>query len=204
MVGADVAAGRDLFFEVKPQRRRRAIGMYRVLLTLIVVDTFFLAVVLILGATLQSPTDVNRHYLLGLFASMATCFIHCLVLFYLIGTGKEVREAAADVPGLSEHYVAWTRRQKARAFPAASFAIVLMVLAVLMGGEVHSRLLGSSDGQSLPLRGIPLWWIHVLSVGAAIVSSAWAFVVELDVVRENRRGIQLLNEKLARLEAEGA
>ena len=154
-----------------------------------------------LGSTLGTALEVNRHYLLGLLVSTLTCFIHCLVLFDLIGTGGDVREAVEEHPDLSAEYGAWVRRQKARAFPAACFAIVFMVVAVLMGGEVHSRLIAASGGADLPLRGVPFWWVHLLFVVAAVLSSAFAFRVELEVVKENRRGILSLNEELERRQA---
>ena len=170
--------------------------MYPVLLTLIVLDVLLIAVEVAFGITLERPEDVNRHYLLGLLVSMYTCFIHCLVLFYLIGTGKDIRDAVEDHKDLAAEYFPWTNRQKRRAFPPACFALALMVFAALMGGEVHSRLLGGlSDGQ-LPLRGIALWWIHLMAVVAAVALSGYAFVVELAVVRANRDAIDRINAEL--------
>jgi amino acid transporter len=157
--------------------------MYPVLLAFIAIDSLLIALAVTLGSTLTTALEVNRHYLLGLLVSTLTCFIHCLVLFYLIGTGSDVR------------------RQKVRAFPAACFAIVFMVLAVLMGGEVHSRLIAAAAGADLPLRGVPFWWVHLVLVAAAVLSSAHAFRVELEVVKENRRGILALNEELQRRQA---
>lgn len=171
--------------------------MYAVLLTFIVLDVLLIAVEVTLGIALERSADVNRHYLLGLLVSMYTCFIHCLVLFYLIGTGKDVREAVEDHSDLKAEYFPWTNRQKRRAFPPACFALALMVFATLMGGEVHSRLLvGLTDGQ-LPLRGIPMWWIHLVAVVAAIAASGYAFFVELAVVRDNRDAIDRINTELA-------
>ena len=179
--------------------------MYPVLLTLILLDALLIAVEVTLGITLTGPRDVNRHYLLGLLVSMFTCFIHCLVLFYLIGTGKDIRDAVEDHSDLAEEYFPWTNYQKRRAFPPACFALALMVFAALMGGEVHSRLLGAMVDDVLPLRGVSAWWVHLVAVVAAVLTSAYAFVVELAVVRDNRAAIGRINAELARREgpAEG-
>ena len=177
--------------------------MYRVLQVLVVLDIVLLAVGVALGAEVHSTETMGRHFLVGLFITIFTCFIHCLVLFYLIGTGTDIREAVQGHDGLREEYVPWTRRQKRRAFPPACFAIAFMILAALLGGEVHSRLLGgiSEDGV-LPFRDIPFWWIHVAALAVAILLSLYAFWVELSVVRENRRAIDAINLELARREAD--
>jgi hypothetical protein len=79
-----------------------------------------------------------------------------------------------------------------------------MIVATLMGGEVHSRLLAVDGGETLPFRGIPAWWVHGALVAAAVLLSGWAFVVEVAVVRENRGAIQEINAELERRERERA
>lgn len=174
--------------------------MYIVLFTLVVLDLALMALTATLGMTLETGLDFNRHYLAGLLVSTFTCFIHCLVLFYLIGTGKDVRDAVEDVPALAKKYFSWTRRQKVRAFPPACFALVLMILAALMGGEVHSRLLAEHEDGVLPVRGVAFWWVHLVTVVLAVGASVYAFWVELAVVRENRQTIDVLNAELEQAE----
>ena len=177
--------------------------LHAVLRILIVLDLVILAGTAALGMTLSDSASIYRHYVLGMAASMFTCFIHVLVLFYLIGTGKDIRDAVEGQPDLVETYVPLTRLLKRRVFPAACFAIALMVVATLMGGEVHSRLLAADGGRTLPVRGITAWWVHLVFVALALIASAIAFQVEVAAARETRKAIESLNAELARREKGG-
>jgi len=83
-------------------------------------------------------------------------------------------------------------------FPAATFATVLTILATLLGGEVHSRILAIDGGATLPLRTVSAWWVHLVLVLAALLANGYAFVVEVATVRENRLGIEEINRRLSR------
>lgn len=175
--------------------------LYRVLAVFIFIDLGLMAFTATLGATLAGKESMLTHFKLGLLTSSFTCFIHVLVLFYLIGTGKDVRNAAEDYPELYARFDPWTRELKRRVFPPACFAMVLMVVATLLGGEVHSRILVADRGETLPFRGVTAWWVHLLFVVLAVGSSGWAFWAEYAAVKENRRGIDELNAELGRREA---
>ena len=77
--------------------------LHAVLRRLIVLDIVLLAGTAALGMTLSDSASIYRHYVLGMAASMFTCFIHVLVLFYLIGTGKDIRDAVEGAPDLWRH-----------------------------------------------------------------------------------------------------
>lgn len=169
---------------------------YRALLVLIFLDLLLLGFTATLGITLDGREALLRHFSMGLLSSSFTCFIHVLCLFYLIGTGKDVRNAIEDHEDLRARFLPWTRVQKRRVFPPACFAIALIIVATLMGGEVHSRILAVDGGQTLPLRGVTAWWIHLLLVILALATSGWAFWAEVTTLKENRRGIEELNREL--------
>ena len=171
--------------------------LYIVLRFLIILDAAFIAGTVTLGIALGDAESILRHYVAGLLTCIFTCLLHVLVLFYFIGTGKDIREAVEKDPALREEYVPWTRAQKNKVFPAATLAIILIIVATLMGGEVHSRILAYNGGAILPLRAVPAWWVHLLLVLGAIVVNAYAFLVEVAAVRENRRGIEDLNLRLS-------
>jgi hypothetical protein len=40
-------------------------------------------------------TDVSRHIAIGFFSAMATLLAHSMMMFYLIGKGKAVKDAMA-------------------------------------------------------------------------------------------------------------
>jgi len=173
------------------------VPLYVVLIALIAVDTVLVGLTASLGVALDGREAMMRHFVMGLATAMFTCFIHVLVLFYLIGTGKDIRDAVADDPELNERYLPWTRAQKRRAFPPACLAIALVIVATLMGGEVHSRVIAFDGGVTLPFRTLPAWWIHLACVIAALAANGYAFYAEVLAVKENRRGIDEINRRLA-------
>ena len=172
--------------------------LYAVLIVFIALDGAFIAATALMGLTLNDSASIYRHYLAGMLTAMMTCFIHVLVLFYLIGTGKDIRDAVEDHPDLKERYFPWTRAQKRRVFPAACFAIALIVVAALMGGEIHSRILAAGGGEAFPIRTLTGWWVHLLFVLLAIGVTGYAFAAEVGAVKENRRVILELNDELER------
>ncbi len=188
--------------------------MHLVLFSLIVIDCALIAFTSFLGITLgftEGTEAMTRHLLMGLFSAMLTCFIHVLVMFYLIGTGKDVRDAVEDHDELKERFVPLTRQLKRRAFPVATLGISLVIIAALMGGEVHGRII-HLDGElptggevhsliirpagELPFREVTAWWVHLVFVVAAVASNVCAFCVELRVVKENRGAIDEINRVL--------
>ncbi len=175
--------------------------LYRVLTVLIILDGLLLAFTATLGIALDGRETMMRHFTFALLTSSFTCFIHVLCLFYLIGTGKDVRDAVEEHEDLRAKFVPWTRSQKRRLFPPACFAVTLIIVATLMGGEVHSRVLSVDSGKTLPFREVTGWWVHLLFVILALGVSAWAFWAEIVTVKENRRGIEELNRELAAREA---
>ncbi len=171
--------------------------LYRVLIVLVMMAIGLIVFTTAQGLILDGREAMLLHFMLGLLTSSFTCFIHVLVLFYLIGTGKDIRDAVEDHEDLRERFVPWTRQQKRRVFPAACLAIVLMILATLMGGEVHSRVIAQGGGATLLFRGVTAWWVHGLLAAAAILANGWAFYAEVATARENRRAIEELNAALA-------
>jgi uncharacterized BrkB/YihY/UPF0761 family membrane protein len=178
--------------------------LYIALSVLVAVACALMAWTAAAGLTLDGQQAMMSHFALGLATSIVVCFIHVLCLFYFIGTGKDIREAVAEEPDLCERFLPWTRQQKRRVFPLACLAIALMIFATLMGGEVHSRLLGVDGGRTLPFRGVTAWWLHGLSVLVAMMVSIVAFLAEIRAVRDNRRAIEEINAALERRQAPDA
>lgn len=174
--------------------------LYFVIIFLVALDGLILAATAAVGFTLDGKPAMDLHFKLGLLSSFLTCFIHVLVLFYFIGTGKDIRDAVDDHPQLAARFVPWTRAQKRRVFPPACFSLAFIILATLLGGEVHSRILAAGGGTELPFRGVTAWWIHLVLVIAALLSSGFAFYIEIAAARDNRRAIEELNRSLTATE----
>ena len=95
--------------------------MSRILLTLIVFDAAALAYTLALGLGLDDAVSIRDHLLAGMLASLLIIFTHVLVIFYLIGTGMDIREAVEEDEELSKKFIPLTRRLKKQVFPWACF-----------------------------------------------------------------------------------
>src|SRR5262245_17369363 len=79
------------------------------------------------GLTDPDSRTFHVHFLCGLFASVATLLVHCLIFTYLLGTGRWVREVtlAYDLPDAPLYKT--TRELKRRAFPPALFAMLATI-----------------------------------------------------------------------------
>jgi len=166
-----------------------------VLSVIILVDVGALAYTIGDGLGLATIEATRHHMLAGVLTTILLVFTHSLVLFYLIGTGIDIREAVGVDEELSRRYVPLTRRLKRQVFPIACLAALLASVAALFGAEVHSRLIvaaGAVDAP-LPLRGVSVWWLHLAIVIGAVVTNLWAFVCELRATWSNRAAIAAIN-----------
>ncbi len=145
-----------------------------VTLGLIGIDAFLLSVAVHLGLRcfLGDYAALNGHILWGLFAAFFTCFIHCMTMFYLVGTGKDVQRAIRDHPDLQQKYLARLRDFKWDVHPYATFASIFMIAAASLGAAVHT-------GQ------IPRW-THFSAVLLALVFNVLTFFKEYITVHKNR------------------
>ena len=169
--------------------------MPQTLLTLILFDAAALVYALALGLGLSDAVSVREHLLAGMLASVLIIFTHVLVIFYLIGTGMDIREAVEEDDSLAKKYVDFTRRLKKKVFPLACSAILLIIVASLLGAEVHSRLIPAPGAEAvLPLRQVGGWWVHLAFSLLALCVNAAAFVAEFRAVRKNRGAIEEINE----------
>ena len=64
--------------------------MRGILSVLIVFEVLFIAGTSYLGIVVSNAQNTNAHAVAGLLASVFTMFVHCLVMFYLIGSGKDI------------------------------------------------------------------------------------------------------------------
>ena len=173
--------------------------MPQILLTLILFDAAALAYTLFLGLGLDDAVSIRDHLLAGMMASVLIIFTHVLIIFYLIGTGMDIREAVEEDEELSKKFIPLTRRLKKQVFPWACFSILLIIVASLLGAEVHSRLIPGPGGGaevSMPLRQVGGWWVHLVFSLLALGMNAFAFVAEFRAVTRNRGAIEEINVEL--------
>jgi len=123
-------------------------------------------------------TDIPRHILFGFFSVMVMLLAHSMMMFYLIGKGKAVKDAMA------EHGLAgdWYRRIAAARKPVFSIG------TLAMGVTMVAAILGASvDVKVLP----PI--VHAYIAYAAIISNVAALRIEVLALAESSRIVDEVN-----------
>ena len=112
-------------------------------------------------------SDVSRHISFGFFSTMVLLLAHSMMMFYLIGKGKAVKDAMAENSLTGDYY----RRLAAAAKPV--FSIGTLAMAVTM----TAAIIGASvDTGVMP----PI--VHAMIAYAAIASNVAAVKIEVDAL----------------------
>jgi 4-hydroxybenzoate polyprenyltransferase len=145
------------------------------------------AAVLGYGLTGTLGPAMQRHVLVALASCLLLLFSHCWIMFYLIGTGKAIKEAVKE-HGLEQKLVEDTKRFKNVSYPWLMLAMATAMATFILGG-------GAATGSLPP-------WIHHVLFYATLLSQVRALQVEWRVLEENERLMAHLDRRLATLAAE--
>jgi hypothetical protein len=142
----------------------------------------------VMGYLLSSPTDADmpRHVLVGLASSLLLLFSHCWIMFYLIGTGKAIKEAVKESglePAAAEAIIEETKRFKNESYPSLMLAMGLVMATFILGGGVATGSVPS--------------WIHHALFYAAVLVQAYSLRIEWRVLGENERLMVDVDRRLA-------
>jgi hypothetical protein len=109
------------------------------------------AVTAAFGYGVHSPGDpgMPRHIVAALASSLLLMLSQCWILFYLLGTGKVIRDAVRE-GGLDPAPLAASRHLRRVCYPALLLAMTLVLATFLVGGQVAGK-------------GAPAWVHHALS-----------------------------------------
>lgn len=124
---------------------------------------------------LASPQHVATHIFIALATVIAGLFSQSMTMFFFIGTGRQLKDkthatnAEADVR-------AATRRLAMRVSPAATYAMLLLMITFITGGGVAS--------------GKTPHWLHLsLTIGSLLLYLR-AYWIEIHSMEENARLIE--------------
>jgi hypothetical protein len=126
-------------------------------------------------------TDISRHISYGIFSTLITLFAHSMMMFYLIGKGKSVKEA------LAEHHVTGDYYQRIAAARKPVFSIGTAAMAVTM---VTAIIGASVDTGVLP----PI--VHGWIAYGAIVCNLAAVKIEIDALTLSRGIVDEVNRQI--------
>jgi hypothetical protein len=128
-----------------------------------------------------SGANITRHITFGIFATMVTLLGHSMLMFYLIGKGKAVKDAMA------EHHVSGDYHRRF----AAARKPVLSIATYAMAATMITAILGASvDTHVLP----PI--VHAMIAYGAIACNLAAIKIEVDALAESSRIVDELNHLL--------
>jgi hypothetical protein len=152
------------------------------LLTAVGLGFLGLCVTVFFGLTAGTAADaISRHILLGIFSTLVTLLAHSMMMFFLIGKGKAVKDAMAEGNVTGDYY----RRIAAIRKPVFSWG------TFAMGATMAAAILGASvDTGFLP----PI--VHGFFAYGAIACNLAAIKIELDALGESSRVVDELNRAL--------
>lgn len=160
--------------------------MAAAIITSLLLSTLGLIVSLVLGYLIDGSSDLLQHTTLATFTTLVLLLSHSLAMFYLIGKGKAIREAAEE-GGLSAEYGQEIARLRKPVFSIGSLAIALTMVTAIVGGGV--------DTQVLPTQ------LHGLLALSAIAASIAALRAELTALNASTRLTDEVNRLLDALPA---
>ncbi len=126
-------------------------------------------------------TDIARHISFGIFSTLIVLLAHSMMMFYLIGKGKAVKDAMAEHNVTGDYY----RRIAAARKPVFSIGTLAMAATMI------TALLGASvDTGVLP----PV--VHGMIAYGAIACNLAAAKIEVDALSASARVVDEVNAKI--------
>ena len=126
-------------------------------------------------------TDLSRHISYGIFSTLITLFAHSMMMFYLIGKGKSVKDAMAEHNVTGDYY----RRIAAARKPVFSIGTLAMAITMI------TAIIGASvDTGVLP----PI--VHGMIASGAILCNLAAVKIEIAALTASSRIVDEVNRQI--------
>ena len=113
-------------------------------------------------------------------------FSHCWIMFYLIGTGKAIREAVEEYD-LEPEMVEKTKAYKSDSYPWLMLAMGMIIATFVLGGGAYSGAIGS--------------WMHHALFYLTVGVQVWTLLIEGRVLLSNERLMTEINRRAASITA---
>src|SRR6266536_1863885 len=85
-------------------------------------------------------TDVSRHITFGFFSAMVTMLAHSMLMFYLIGKGKAVKDAMAENQVAGDYFRRIGAARKP-VFSIGTLAMAVTMVTAIAGASVDTKML---------------------------------------------------------------
>ena len=126
-------------------------------------------------------TDVARHISYGIFSTLITLFAHSMMMFYLIGKGKSVKDAMAEHHVTGDYYRRIAAARKP-VFSIGTFAMALTMVTAIIGASVDTGVLP------------PM--VHATVAYGAIVLNLAAAKIEIAALAASSRIVDEVNRQI--------
>jgi hypothetical protein len=125
--------------------------------------------------------DVARHISFGIFSTLITLLAHSMMMFYLIGKGKAVKDAMAEGQLTGDYYrrIALARKP---VFSVGTVAMAVTIVTALLGASVDTGMLP------------PV--VHGMIAYGAIACNLAAAKIEIDALTQSSRVVDEVNRLL--------
>ena len=127
-------------------------------------------------------TDISRHITFGIFSTMVLLLAHSMMMFYLIGKGKAVKDAMAEHNVTGDYYRRIAAARKP-VFSIGTFAMFATMVAAILGASVDTHVLP------------PI--VHGMLAYGAIACNLAAVKIEIDALTASSRIVDEVNNKIA-------
>ncbi len=126
-------------------------------------------------------TDISRHIAYGFFSAMVTLLAHSMMMFYLIGKGKAVKDAMAEHSVTGDYYRRIAAARKP-VFSIGTLAMAVTMTAAIMGASVDTGVLP------------PM--VHAMVAYGAIACNLAALKTEFSALFESSRIVDEVNKQI--------
>src|SRR5262245_21111490 len=155
--------------------------MAAALLTAILASVSGLRWAIYLGLTSTTMTLLAQHISIGIFSTMITLLAHSMMMFYFLGKGKAVKEAAAE-GGLSKDYERRIAVIRKPVFSVGTLAMVATIITALVGASVDTGMLPAG--------------VHGVIAYSCLAINLAALKVEITALTESGRIVSEVNQLL--------
>jgi hypothetical protein len=142
----------------------------------------------VLGLAASDGAGIARHVSYGIFSTLVILLSHSMMMFYLIGKGKAVKDAMAEEGRGPDHpeyrlYVGRIAQARKPVFSIGTFAMAITMTAAILGASVDTGVLP------------PV--VHAMMAYGAIATNLAALKIEIEALRESSRVVDEVNQLLA-------
>ncbi len=152
--------------------------MAQALLTAVFIGLTGLVATTVLGLR---GTDISRHISFGIFSTLVTLLAHSMMMFYLIGKGKAVKDAMAEHNVAGDYYrrIALARKP---VFGIGTLAMAVTMVTAILGASVDTHMMQ------------PI--VHAMIAYGAIACNLAAAKIEVAALIQSSRIVDEVNQQI--------